>query len=66
MSQGEEMETYEAAYRELLSSPVPREGLPPSPGVVRRIEMSRPTLQDDDPYERLVRELDTVPFRWFL
>jgi hypothetical protein len=65
MSQGEEMETYEAAYRELLSSPVPQEGLPLSP-VVRRTEMSRPTLQNDDPYERLVRELDTVPLRWLL
>ncbi len=67
MSQRDEMQTYEAAFRELMSSPVPREGLPLSPGIVRsRIEMASPGSHDDDPYARLMRELDTIPVYWFL
>ena len=67
MSQGGEMETYEAAYRDLMSSPVPREGLPLSLGGSRnKVEMSSPMSDDDDPYARLVRELDTIPVYWFL
>ena len=58
------MDSYEAVYKALLLSPVPREGI--GHGAVRKIEMSWPTPPEDDPYDRLVRELDTIPFRWFL
>ena len=60
------METYEDVYEELLSGPVPREGRPLPHGPVLKIVMFTPPADEEDPYERLVRELHVIPSRWLL
>jgi hypothetical protein len=66
MSPGEDMETYEAVYKELLAAPVPREGQALQRGGVPKIVRFTPPPNEDEPYERLVRELREIPFRWLV
>jgi hypothetical protein len=57
------MDTYEAVYMELLSPPFPREGSPLPRGAVLKISTLMAKPDRDDPYARLIREMEPVPQR---